>query len=133
MIAPGNSKYICTARLLTCTTLLFDVSSLTMHKILLVAVNSTTFIYFSSSAFLCLFSTGVSNRRNFFANETNNFRLRGLLHNLPKIEKKKLVCSAELNFHTALWPFLVCPSHLTSNLLKCNTVFNQNTALCSET
>jgi len=88
MIAVGNSKYICTARLRTCTKLLFDFSSLTMHTILLVAVNRATFIYFSSSAFLYLFSAGVSNRRNFFANETNSFRLKVLLHNLPKIEKK---------------------------------------------
>lgn len=66
MIAGGKCKYICTARLHTCTKVLFDVSSLTMHKILLVAVNSATFIYFSSSAFLYLFSAGVSNRSFFF-------------------------------------------------------------------
>jgi len=71
--------------------LMLDVSSLTTHKILLVAVNSATFIYFPSSTFPYLFSAGVSNRKNFFfANETSSFRLSGLLHNLPKIEKKKV-------------------------------------------
>lgn len=90
MIAAGNNKYICTARLRTYIKLLLDVSSLTTHKILLVAVNSATFIYFSSSAFLCLFSAGVSNRRNFFsAKETSSFRLSSLLHNLPKIGGEK--------------------------------------------